>query len=623
MSLPQVLPHELPDLKPYVQPYLKRTDYQSVRFGLLQTLGVPICIVQDCTIQLNTPSLCVYIALLYAYKSMQKKDRRMYPAATVTIRQGAPDTNQKGKSLSEITGYSRPEISRALKHLAKIGWVQITTNLKMEERDRKGRLKVQRYTLYDPRPLNSPARIGGLKGFTWIITERLPLPSQDASLLFSNSIPYLTVPACIFTEQDARWSFAKMRATVKRLYIAVLWLANKHRKNRFQITGEGYDSDKQYNLRHLSKLSPKAFEDALDTLEELRLIECGSDLTTRSSSSKSRMVIELCDPFTGTILDIDGDDEDNPQNYRVAVGSSGKGRTRMKGVNFNFDLHDPQAVEHFIRNGIGYKGPIKSSSENLYICCPFHDDSDPSLSIALNKLGCWNCKACKDKTGNLVDLMKAFSKLPDSPIEFHLPDSKAIASYSYKNASGYEVRRKLRFPDFPNGDQHWTQFQIKNGVRVYNLKGVAPMLYNLDKLQLCYTVIICEGEKDANTINTLNLKDENGHDIVGTTSGGADTWRDELAEDLKDKRVILLSDNDQPGLDYEKAVKESLHEHRIEYVCRSNSLRSRHIEERAVKDVTEFMETHTVEQLICRINTRRWLPLPVPVAVYEDEPVAL
>jgi hypothetical protein len=93
-----VIPHELSGLKPYLKP----TDYHSVRFGLLRTLGVPICIVQDCAIQLNTPSLCVYVALLYVYKSMSKEARHAYPDATVTIRQGAP-TNPKRNPRGKIT----------------------------------------------------------------------------------------------------------------------------------------------------------------------------------------------------------------------------------------------------------------------------------------------------------------------------------------------------------------------------------------------------------------------------------------------------------------------------------------------------------------------------------------
>jgi 5S rRNA maturation endonuclease (ribonuclease M5) len=170
----------------------------------------------------------------------------------------------------------------------------------------------------------------------------------------------------------------------------------------------------------------------------------------------------------------------------------------------------------------------------------------------------------------------------------------------------------------------------------HELRGLKPYLKPTDYQRLANTVILTEGEKDADTFNSLNLRDENGRNIVGTTSGSATSWRDSFAEDLKGKRVIILSDNDEAGQRYENAVYKSLYEHGITRSCKSgiftaNALRNRKVEGPAVKDVSEFLETRSVEDLLRLLNID-WIegsrtpkpPLPKPpVEVYDDEKVMI
>lgn len=126
------------------------------------------------------------------------------------------------------------------------------------------------------------------------------------------------------------------------------------------------------------------------------------------------------------------------------------------------------------------------------------------------------------------------------------------------------------------------------------------MLYNLSRLQFAKTVFLTEGEKDAETLMKSGLRDSSGHEIVATTSGGADSWHDELADDLLGKRVIV--DADEAGARYGAAVALSLKRRGIEH-------RSLSFESSSAKDVTDFLRLHSVAELCDRIGAD-WIITP-------------
>jgi 5S rRNA maturation endonuclease (ribonuclease M5) len=49
-----------------------------------------------------------------------------------------------------------------------------------------------------------------------------------------------------------------------------------------------------------------------------------------------------------------------------------------------------------------------------------------------------------------------------------------------------------------------------------------------------------------------------GGETIGVTSGGKGSWHPKLAKQLRDKRVIVMPDNDAPGEAYAEAVRASL-----------------------------------------------------------------
>lgn len=185
---------------------------------------------------------------------------------------------------------------------------------------------------------------------------------------------------------------------------------------------------------------------------------------------------------------------------------------------------------------------IDQENGDITICCPFHHDSTPSCSVSPKKR-CFHCFGCKEK-GTLTHLamkLQGVSKgeaiqhraaTAQLDVEYHDPDSKAEAKYSYEDSQGRLLKPVLRYPD-----KKFVQRQPTPNGWVYDTKGVRPTLYNLPRLEFARTVVITEGEKDADRVTSLKLLDATRSEMVATTSGSSDSWLDKLANALIGKRV--------------------------------------------------------------------------------------
>ena len=122
--------------------------------------------------------------------------------------------------------------------------------------------------------------------------------------------------------------------------------------------------------------------------------------------------------------------------------------------------------------------------------------------------------------------------------------------YQYHNKRGdllFEVCRfegkgfRLRRPDPDNPDKY-----------IWNSRGVEPVPYNLVSMQKTSRIFICEGEKDAHSL-------EFDFDVCATTNAlGAANWKPELNQYFKDKRVVILPDNDKAGRERGETIAQSL-----------------------------------------------------------------
>jgi len=125
--------------------------------------------------------------------------------------------------------------------------------------------------------------------------------------------------------------------------------------------------------------------------------------------------------------------------------------------------------------------------------------------------------------------------------------SQIIATYDYTDEDGNLLYQAVRLSpkDFrqrrPDGKGGW----------IWKLEDTRRVLYQLPEVIKDDMVFICEGEKDCDVLTSFGL--------TGTTNpGGAGKWKDEYSEFLKDKTVIILPENDDPGRAHGDDVAKNL-----------------------------------------------------------------
>lgn len=118
--------------------------------------------------------------------------------------------------------------------------------------------------------------------------------------------------------------------------------------------------------------------------------------------------------------------------------------------------------------------------------------------------------------------------------------------YSYTDETGRMLYQVVRYEPKsfrqrqPNGED-WT----------WNLEGITRVLYNLPEVMKSQTVLLCEGEKDADTLINLGY-------CATTHCGGSNSWFPAYTDFLKGKDVLIFSDNDAAGDKHYRAVISSL-----------------------------------------------------------------
>ncbi len=202
--------------------------------------------------------------------------------------------------------------------------------------------------------------------------------------------------------------------------------------------------------------------------------------------------------------------------------------------------------------------------------CPFHPDKKPSLSIFQTKGGSWRfkCFGC-DKSGSIIDLKMGLEDLSKKaacssllkelsrPIKKMDPKILAPATkkrpvpgkekkekrrlfYDYLDPSGAKIYRKLKiiYEDGTRGFFFQRPIKGKPDKWDFAIKGIDFIPYNLDKFKGQTEVIICEGEKDADTITRLKV----GY-LATSAPAGKGAWPDVLTPYFKDlKKTSFLYD---------------------------------------------------------------------------------
>lgn len=175
---------------------------------------------------------------------------------------------------------------------------------------------------------------------------------------------------------------------------------------------------------------------------------------------------------------------------------------------------------------------VRKSGDQWTAKCPAHDDQHNSLSVGEGDGGkaLLFCHAgCEYKCILSALGMASNGNAP----------RRIVKAYDYLDERGVLLYQSVRYEpkDFrvrrPDG----------NGGYINNIQGVRTVLYRLlevRKAQPNQTVLIVEGEKDADRLTELGF-------IATTNVGGAGTWRDEYSEELRGLHTAILIDNDDAG----------------------------------------------------------------------------
>jgi len=190
----------------------------------------------------------------------------------------------------------------------------------------------------------------------------------------------------------------------------------------------------------------------------------------------------------------------------------------------------------------------KRSGDGWIARCPAHQDEHASLSLSAGSNGkiLVRCHAGCEQTA-VIQVLKDLGLWPSEATN---NAKRIVAVYPYSDPSGKRLYESVRYE--PKGFAE--RRPDGNGGYVWNLKGVARVLYRLPELvdaDPSKPVFIVEGEKDADRLATMGL-------VATTNAGGAGKWRtvkDRSA--LHGRRLVILADNDKPGRAHAENVAAS------------------------------------------------------------------
>jgi len=150
---------------------------------------------------------------------------------------------------------------------------------------------------------------------------------------------------------------------------------------------------------------------------------------------------------------------------------------------------------------------------------------------------------------SLPDTLERKFGIPKQTQEAITPAKYISKIYEYYTADGelaYEVVRyepktfRQRRPDGKGG-------------YTWKMDGVEPVPYNLPSIlsDTNKVVFVVEGEKCADRLTSIGA-------LATTSHGGAGKWQPELNKYLKDRRVVIIEDNDEAGAKHAQQVSAHL-----------------------------------------------------------------
>lgn len=194
---------------------------------------------------------------------------------------------------------------------------------------------------------------------------------------------------------------------------------------------------------------------------------------------------------------------------------------------------------NYAKTHYGYKCDSKGRGS-----CPIHPpDKHNSFSIWKDPKGIWRFKCFHDDTtGTIVDLKaklenqseeesikELLEEFGDRRPEIKEKNRGKKSFYVYRDISGKEVYRKVKLKYEDGSKSFWFEIKDKTEWRKPEENELYEKIpYNLDRFKDHKSVIICEGEKDAETVNKLGLG------LLATSAPtGKSSWPDSLTKYFK------------------------------------------------------------------------------------------
>ena len=256
--------------------------------------------------------------------------------------------------------------------------------------------------------------------------------------------------------------------------------------------------------------------------------------------------------------------------------------------------------DEFIRH---FQGIKYTSNNSVKVLCPCHRDKDPSLSISEKGdkilIKCFRNCYYKDILAAVglkeEDMFNDEKVKPEKTWRDKLLDERQYrgktieAVYDYTDAKGKYLYSKIRFT---GKVIRYFAIDYKNDTYQTGKPEGVSTLYNLPAtlkaIKKGFPVYITEGEKDADTLKNLGF--------TATTAGSVSDWKKSYAKYFIGAKVIILPDNDVPGLELKDKITKDLRPfaHSVKSVITSKADKG---------DVTDYInEEHSKEDLQQLIN---------------------
>ncbi len=208
------------------------------------------------------------------------------------------------------------------------------------------------------------------------------------------------------------------------------------------------------------------------------------------------------------------------------------------------------ALTDFVRDLQG----VKKSGTGYIARCPAHEDHRQSLSVTEGRDSRILVKCHTGCTFERIIEVMGLTAQDLLPERDNLPSTERatiVDTYDYVDEYGEVLYQVCRLD--PKGFRQRRPNQ--NGGWEWKLGDVRRVPYRLPDVIAASLVgrrvFLVEGEKDVHTLEAWGL-------VATTNAGGAGKWQADFAEHLQGAHVVILPDNDEPGIEHAKAVKATL-----------------------------------------------------------------